>query len=163
MSDQQVRAQNMPIVVHAQYLKDVSFENPGTPASLRPGQSGPQMDVGINLEAHPVADDKIKSLYEVTVQLRVNATREGQPLFLAHVDYGIAVSLTDLPENQHHPVLLIEVPKLAFPFVRQILADLVQNGGYPPLLMTPVDFGALYMERFMKKDGEAQQSAAAAN
>lgn len=147
-----IRAQNLPIVVHAQYIKDVSFENPGTPASLRPTSSTPAMDVGINLEARAIPDDKIKSLYEVNLQLRVKATRDGASLFLASVDYGIAVSLADIPDNQHHPILLIEVPKLAFPFARQVLAELVAGGGYPPLLLTPVDFGAMYMEQFAAKD-----------
>ena len=152
-----IRAQNVPIVVHAQYLKDVSFENPGTPASLRPGGGAPQMDVGINLEVKPISDERIKSFYEVTIQLRVKALRDNAALFLAHVDYALSVSLADIPEAQHHPVLLIEVPKLGFPFARQILADLVQNGGFPPLLLTPVDFGAMYLEQFAK-----QQQAAAA-
>lgn len=147
-----IRAQNVPIIVHAQYLKDVSFENPAAPASLRTGQGQPQMDVGINLQATPIADDKIKSLFELVIQLRVKASRDGQPLFLAHVDYGMAVSLVDIPEGQHHPVLLVEVPKLGFPFARQILADLVQQGGFPPLLLTPVDFGAMYLEQFASKD-----------
>lgn len=156
-----IRAQNLPITVHAQYVKDVSFENPNAPASLRPGQGNPDMDVAINLEARPVPDDKIKALYELTIQLRVKASRENNALFLASVDYSMVVSMPEIPEAQHHPVLLVEVPKLGFPFVRQILATLVQDGGFPPLLLTPVDFGAMYLDQFVKKD--APPAVAAVN
>ena len=156
-----VRAQNVPIVVHAQYLKDVSFENPGTPHSLRPGAGAPQMDVAINLEVKPIADERIKSMYEVTLQLRVKALRDNAALFLAHVDYALTVSLGEIAENQHHPVLLVEVPRLGFPFARQILADLVQNGGFPPLLLTPVDFGSMYVEQFAKQQQAAPATGTA--
>lgn len=151
-----ISVQSMPIVVHAQYLKDVSFENPGAPLSLRPGGT-PEMNVAINLEAKNIPDDKIKNLFEVTIQLRVRAMRDDKPLFLTDIDYALAVSLDQIPETQRHAVLLIEVPKLGFPFIRQILADLVSSGGFPPLMLTPVDFAAMYLERFGKKDGDATQ------
>ncbi len=151
-----ITVQNLPLVVHAQYLKDASFENPGAPLSLR-GNLAPEMNVSINLEAKNIPDDKIKSLFEVTIQLRVRAMRGDHPLFLVDLDYAVAVSLDQIPENQRHAVLLIEVPKLGFPFVRQILSDMVASGGFPPLMLTPVDFGAMYMERFGKKDADTVQ------
>jgi preprotein translocase subunit SecB len=160
-----IRAQNLPIVVHAQYVKDVSFENPGAPQSLRPGQGNPNMDVAINLEARTIADDTIKALYELTIQLRVKASRENTPMFLASVDYAMVVSMPDIAEQHHHPVLLVEVPKLGFPFARQVLATLVQDGGFPPLLLTPVDFGAMYLEQFGTKNAapEIPPASAAVN
>lgn len=151
----QIQAQNIPLTIHAQYLKDVSFENPNAPQSLRPGGGNPDMDVAINLEAKPLSDEKIKALYELTIQLRVKASREKTALFLASVDYSLVVSMPEIPEQQHHPVLLVEVPKLGFPFIRQILANLVQDGGFPPLLLTPVDFGAMYLDQFTKKEAPA--------
>lgn len=154
--DVPINVRSLPIVVHAQYLKDASFENPGAPLSLRPGGT-PEMNVAINLEAKNIPDDKIKTLFEVVIQLRVRAIRDEKPLFLADLDYALAVSLDQVPEAQRHAVLLIEVPKLGFPFMRQILADLVSGGGFPPLILTPVDFGAMYMERFGKKDQDTAQ------
>lgn len=154
--DAPLTVRSFPIVVHAQYLKDVSFENPGAPASLRPG-SAPEMNVSINLEAHNIPDEKIKTLFEVVLQLRVRAMRGEAPLFLADIDYALAVSLDQVPEPQRHAALLIEVPKLGFPFLRQVLADLTASGGFPPLLITPVDFGAMYLERFGKKAGDSVQ------
>lgn len=152
--------QNLPIVVHAQYVKDISFENPNSPNSLRPGQEAPKMDVNINLEANPVNDDKIKNIYEVVLKLSARADRPEYPVFVAELHYAITVSLPNVPEDQHHPLLLVEVPKLAFPFARKILADLTQEGGYPPLLIGPIDFYGMYMGRFAKK---AEGARAAAN
>ncbi len=162
--DAPASVQNLPILVHAQYVKDISFENPNSPNSLRPGQDAPKMDVNINLEANPVQDDKIKNLYEVVLKLGARADRKDYPVFVAELQYAITVSLPDVPEDQHHPLLLVEVPKLAFPFARKILADLTQEGGYPPLLIGPIDFYGMYMSKFAKKNQEeAKQQAAAVN
>lgn len=156
MTDTPTPTTSLPIVVHAQYLKDVSFENPDTPANLRPGQNAPAIELAINLEVRSIADEKISAFYEVTLQLRATAKRGDRNVYLANVDYAIAVSMPNIPAAQHHPTLLIEVPKLAFPFARQVLADLVQGGGYPALLLAPVDFGSLYMTQFA---GPEQKSA----
>jgi preprotein translocase subunit SecB len=154
--------QNLPLIVHAQYVKDSSFENPNSPHSLRPGQEPPKMDVSINLDAHPLQDEQIGNLYEVVLKLSARATRKDYPVFVAELHYGITVSLPDVPESQHHPMLLIEVPKIAFPFARKILADLTQDGGYPPLLVSPVDFYGMYMSRFGRKDEQQQDEAVTA-
>ena len=148
-------AQSMPIVVHAQYVKDISFESPGAPTSLRQQGSSPQMDVSINLEVKGLPDDKLKAFFEVTLQVRVRATRDEAPLFLADIDYAMAVSVDGVGEENRHAVLLIEVPKLGFPFIRQILSTLTRDGGFPPLLLTPIDFAALYIERFANKEPAA--------
>ena len=143
----------LPLVVHAQYVKDISFENPTAPNSLRSGLSAPKMDLSINLDAQKIEDDNIKNLFEVSLHLTARALRDGQPVFIADVLYGVAVSLQDtVPEDQQHPMLMIEVPRLAFPFARQILSDLTQSGGYPALLLGPVDFFNMYMARFGNKE-----------
>lgn len=157
MTDHPIPATSMPITVHAQYLKDISFENPGTPHSLRPGQDSPQIDVAVNLEVQAITDDKIPAFYEVTLQLKASAKRGDKNVYLASVDYGMAVSLPQVPEKAHHAMLLIEVPKLAFPFARQALADLIQGGGFPSLLLAPIDFSTLYMTQF---SGPDQKNAA---
>ena len=160
-SDPVAPVQNLPIVVHAQYVRDSSFENPNSPNSLRPGQEAPKMDVSINLDARPIEDEQIKNLYEVVLKLSAKATRKDYTVFVAELHYGITVSLPDVPESQHHPMLLIEVPKIAFPFARKILADLTQEGGYPPLLVGPIDFYGMYMSRFNKKNEEQETLATA--
>lgn len=138
----------MPMMIHAQYVRDLSFENPGAPESLRPGQPAPAIDISINMDARPLEDRQIRALYEVVISLSATARRANKAVFIAELQYGVSVSLPEIPAEHHHPVLLVEIPRLAFPFVRQILANTTQQAGFPPLLMGPVDFQALYAERF---------------
>ncbi|HRQ61018.1 MAG TPA: protein-export chaperone SecB [Alphaproteobacteria bacterium] len=152
---------NLPIAIHAQYVKDLSFENPNTPESLRGGKAMPVMDVNIGMDARKIADDKIPFLYEVVLNVRAEAKRDDKVVFIAELQYGVTASLNDMPEESHHPVLLIEIPRLAFPYARQILSDMTVQGGYPPLLLNPVDFQALYMDRFKDEIEKARAEAAA--
>lgn len=153
-NDQVTYASNLPVMVHAQYVKDVSFENPSAPFSLKPGQDNPKLDVNINLDVKNIEDTQVKALYEVGLRISVKATRGDQIIYIAEVLYGIAASLPNVPEEHHHPLLLVEIPKLAFPFARKVLADLIQDGGYPALLLGPVDFASMYMARFGQKQQE---------
>lgn len=157
-----IQAKGLPLVIHAQYIKDVSFENPNAPTTLMPGRSGPEMDININLGAREIEDEKQKDLYEVTLMLSATAKKDDLVYFIAEVQYCALASLNDVPENQHHPMLFIEVPKLMFPFARQILSDLSSQGGYPPLLLNPVDFHAMYIERFAKELNQPSSDGAAA-
>lgn len=159
-SSQMATASNLPVMIHAQYVKDVSFENPSAPFSLRAGLENPKMDVNINLDARNIDDPQVKSLYEVALRISVRATRGDQTVYIAEVLYGVAASMPNVAEEHHHPLLLVEVPKLAFPFARKILADLIQDGGYAPLLLGPVDFASMYLSRFGQKPDEAQPVAA---
>lgn len=149
-------AQNLPVVVHAQYVRDLSFENPQAPDSLRQGQDGPKMDISINMDARKLEEDSIENLYEVILKLSATANRQDKVAFIAEVEYGMTVSLPNVPEKHHHPVLMIEVPRLAFPFARQILADITQYGGFPPLLLNPVDFHKMYIDRFTEGEESAE-------
>lgn len=150
---------NMPIMIHAQYVKDLSFENPNAPDTLRGAGGAPEMDVNIGMDARKLPGDE-KSLYEVVLNVRAEALRQGGTMFIAELQYGMTVSLNGVPEEQHHPILLIEIPRMAFPYARQILSDLTTQGGYPPLLLNPVDFQALYIDRFKDEIATAQQEAA---
>lgn len=154
---------NMPVVIHAQYIKDMSFENPGTPASLRGGQEMPKMDINIGMDARKIEDSDIKNMYETVLNVRAVAKRGEDTVFIVELQYGVTVSLNDIPEDQHHPFLLIEVPRLAFPYARQILSDVTTQGGFPPLLLNPVDFQALYMDRFKDEIAQAQAEMEAAS
>jgi preprotein translocase subunit SecB len=148
----------MPVIIHAQYVKDISFENPNAPETLRPGQGGPEMDVNINMDAKKMESAETENLYEVVLSLAASAKRADKAVFLADIQYGAVVSLPGVDTEHHHPLLLVEVPKTLFPFARQLLAELTQSGGYPPLLLNPVDFRALYIERFVTPQSEQTQA-----
>lgn len=150
---------NLPITIHAQYVKDLSFENPNTPESLRGMAKPPEMDVNIGMDARKIEDKDMENLYEVVLNVRAVANNEDQVVFIAELQYGVTVSLQGVPEDQHHPVLLIEIPRLAFPYARQILSETTVQGGYPPLLLNPVDFQALYMDRFKDEIAAAKKEA----
>ncbi len=153
--------QNLPLIIHAQYIRDLSFENPQAPDFLKPNQPPPQMNVNIGMDARPIEalsdsegpQKEGGDLFEVSLHLKAQAVREnGDVVFIAEVDYGVLVELSgDVSDKQRHPLLLIEVPKLAFPFVRQIIGDLTRQGGLPPLLLNPPDFYGLYLSKFRQQ------------
>lgn len=144
-----LEANGLPVTIHTQYVRDISFENPNAPNSLRAGLGMPDMDVNISMDARPLEDANLKNLYEVGLSISARARRGDDVVFIAEIVYGVTVSIEEsVPEDVFHPLLLIEIPKFAFPFARHILATVTQQGGYPPLLLNPVDFQALYMQRF---------------
>ncbi|MFT6657579.1 protein-export chaperone SecB [Maritalea sp.] len=124
-----------------QYIKDLSFENPNAPASLAPGVA-PQIAISINVGAQKQEND----IFAVELTINAKAERDGSVLFNVELVYGGLFSIKDFPENQMHPLVMIECPRLIFPFARQILSNVTQNGGFPPLLMEPVDFSAIYRQ-----------------
>jgi len=159
--DEKIEIGSMPMTIHAQYVRDLSFENPNAPLSLRAGQSAPEMDVNIGMDARKIEDQDIPDLYEVILNVKAQALRGQNSVFVVELQYGTTVSLDQVPENQHHPLLLIEVPRISFPFARQIIADATIQGGFPPLLLNPVDFHALYMQRFGAEVEASQKMAQA--
>ncbi len=157
MSDAKETSQqnpNMPLTIHAQYTKDLSFENPNAPESLRPSDKGaPQMEVNVNLDSKPL---KTKGQFEVVMSIQTKATRGNETLFIAELVYGVVASVAEsVPEQHVHPIIMIEVPKMAFPFARKILCDAVMDGGYPPLMLNPVDFEGLYVSQYKKENEPA--------
>ena len=148
----------LPVTILAQYVRDISFENPNTPDSLRAGQGAPEMNINIGMDARRLDDEQIPNLYEVVLSARAEAARKDQVVFIAEILYGVTVSINEkVPVENHHPLLLIEIPHQAFPHVRQILSDLTMQGGYPPLLLNPVDFHALYTQRFAAEMEESRK------
>ena len=134
----------------AQYLKDLSFENPNAPESLRPSNDTPQIQIGVNVNANPKSDTD----YEVDLKIEARGNMGKDVLFNIEVEYGGIVRLQNVPEESIHPVVLIEGPRMMFPFVRQIIAEATRNGGFPPLMVDPIDFAALYQQRMMQAQGE---------
>lgn len=126
------------IQVVAQYVKDLSFENPGIGTQIQ----RPQIDLGVDLQARRA--NTPPDHFEVTLKLRVAATQDEKPMFLLELAYCGLFHISGIPEEELQPLLLIECPRVIFPFARRIVADAVRDGGLPPLLIEPIDFEALY-------------------
>jgi preprotein translocase subunit SecB len=131
------------IRILAQFIRDLSFENPRAPDSLRGGQAQPQIDLGVELNARGRTD----GLFEVDLKLTTTAARDGETVFQMELVYGGLFAVTGVPEADIEPVLLIECPRYLFPFARRLIADLTAEGGYPPFLLEPLDFAAVYAAR----------------
>lgn len=139
-----------PFIIHDQYVKDLSFENPNV--LLKYTENNIKPDVSVNVETHVL--QLKEETYEVELKAVVNSKAKDKQLFLIELKYGGLVSVdTKLKQDQLEPVLLVHVPFLLFPFVREVLANITKNGGYPPLLIEPIDFASLYL----KKKSEMQK------
>lgn len=144
-------AQEIRIQVIGQYVKDLSFENPGAPMSLT---ARPKIDLGVDLQAKRLDTER----FEAELKLRVSATAEEKPVFLLELVYGGLFLIQNVPDDILQQVLLIEAPHLLFPFARRIIADAVRDGGMPPLMIEPIDFAALY--RAKAAEAQAQKGTA---
>jgi preprotein translocase subunit SecB len=132
------------IRILAQFIRDLSFENPRAPESLRAaGAAQPQIDLGVEMNARGRDD----GLYEVDLKLSAQAGREDGTLFVVEILYGGLFQIGGVAPEDIEPVLLIECPRFLFPFARRIVADLSSEGGFPPFLLDPIDFAAVYQAR----------------
>ena len=136
-----------------QYIRDLSFENPGAPGSILAGGPNPSFSVSINVAVKKQGDD----VYAVELTLNAKAEREQAMLFNVELIYGGVFRLRNVPEDRLPPLLMVECPRLVFPFARQVLANVVQQGGFPPLMMEPVDFQALYIQNLRNLQSQQQQ------
>ena len=127
----------------AQYLKDCSYENPNAPQSLAKDLLAPSIDVTMDVQVQPLGENR----FEVALRTTATASRDAEAVFVAEVLFAGVFELFDVPEEQIQPVCLVECPRLLFPFARRVLSDLTRDGGMPPILLDPVDFGALYERR----------------
>ncbi len=131
------------IGVLAQYVKDLSFENPNAPRSMTPSQQPPTINIQINVDARPMSETDV----EVTLRLEGRAETQGLLLFGFELAFAGLFRVQNVPPESMQPVVLIECPRLLFPFAREIIATATRNGGFPPLLLEPVDFATLYRQR----------------
>lgn len=138
--------------IAAQYIKDASFENPGAPMNLGGGGKAPSIGVAIDLQARKGNEPN----YEVELKISVHAKSEENTVFLAELVYGGVFQLFNIPQETLQPVLLIECPRLIFPFARRIIADMTRDGGYPPLMLDNIDFSQLYRQRMAQLQAEAE-------
>jgi preprotein translocase subunit SecB len=136
------------IRVLAQFTRDLSFESPRAPDSLRlPGQ--PEIEVGVELNARGRPD----GLFEVDLKLTVGSKAENETLFHVELLYGGLFQIAGVPEQHLEPVLLIECPRFLFPYARRIISDLTADGGFPPFSLEPLDFAAVYQARLQAQPG----------
>lgn len=141
-----------------QYVRDLSFENPGAPGSIMAGGGNPAFNVSISVGVKKQSDD----LYAVELNLKAKANREETLLFNVELVYGGVFRLKNIPEAQLSGLLMVECPRLIFPFARQVLANVTQQGGFPPLMMEPVDFMAIYRQNLAALAAKQQEGGAAA-
>jgi preprotein translocase subunit SecB len=148
-------AQDQPpqLNVLAQYIKDFSFENPNAPRSLGQNQQQPAINIQINVNAKPIADNDI----EVELKLEGKADTGGTVLFVFDIVYAGVFRIQNVPQEHVHQLVMIECPRLLFPFAREIIATAVRNGGFPPLLIDPIDFVGLYRQKM--SETQARQEA----
>lgn len=139
--------------VLAQYIKDFSFENPNAPRSLSPSDQQPSINIQINVNAKPLSQTD----FEVELKLEGRAETTSSLLFSFDLAFAGVFRIQNVPQENMHPLVMIECPRLLFPFAREIVASAVRNGGFPPLLIDPIDFVTLYRQRV----GTLQQQPAA--
>lgn len=144
------------IQVVAQYIKDFSFENPNAPESLVSNWPQPETNVEIGLRHGIVRENA----YECTLNFRIESRRKDDQrvTFIIELSYGALVVLHGIPAENHQAALMVEVPKLLFPFAREIVATATTQGGYPPLYLAPVNFEALYVNELKRQQGEKKQA-----
>jgi len=134
---------NPQLNVLGQYIKDFSFENPNAPRSLAPNQNQPAINIAINVGLQQLGQTE----YEVSLKLEGKAENSGSVMFAFDLTFAGIFRLQNVPQEHLQPILLIECPRLLFPFAREMIATAVRNGGFAPLLLDPVDFVALYQQR----------------
>jgi preprotein translocase subunit SecB len=129
--------------VLAQYVKDLSFENPAAPRSLVQSGQSPQIQIQVNVNARGLSEQDV----EVELKIDGQAGEGAETVFRFDLVYAGVFRIQGVPADQRSPLILIECPRMLFPFARQIIADAVRNGGFPPLMIDPIDFAALYRQR----------------
>jgi preprotein translocase subunit SecB len=138
-----------PIVVKAQYTKDLSFENPNAPESLARLQAAPQVNINVSVDTSQLENRD----WEVTIEIKAEATSDSETVFIIELVYGGVFEIDEqVPEDNLRPMLLIECPRLLFPFAREILSSATRDGGLPPLLLQPIDFVQLYRQKFAQPE-----------
>jgi preprotein translocase subunit SecB len=140
----QTGQQAMPLQLNIQYTKDLSFEVPGAPEIFVNLREQPRVDLSLDVQARPVPGQP--NVYEVSLQIRADAKVAETSCFIAELAY-CGVFTVNVPQEHLEPVLLVECPRLLFPFARNILADVTRDGGFPPVMLAPIDFVALWQSR----------------
>jgi preprotein translocase subunit SecB len=145
-----------PFIINGQYLKDMSFENPSPLKSLTPNDISSEINVGIDVNAQKLTEKS----FELVLSFRIEGKRGEDVLFLLEIDYaGVLTVHNDVPEDAYHPLLLVEGPRMLFPYARALIAQIVQEGGFPQLNLQPIDFLALYQDRVGKNQEKGNEKS----
>jgi preprotein translocase subunit SecB len=144
-------AQGPVMIINAQYVRDLSFENPRAPESLIGQNSPPEVGVEIDVKARQINNE----LFEVVLSIQVQARTANEVTFLIELDYGAVVTIRNAASEMIAALILVEAPRMLFPFARAIISDATRDGGFPPLLISPVDFADLQRRKAL----QAQQAA----
>lgn len=148
-------AQNAPSMrVLAQYLKDHSFENPKAPQSFMDNGQAPNIEVNVDVAARGIGNDQ----YEVELSASARATRGGEINFVVETTYAGIFEIKNVPQDQLEPIMIVECPRILFPFMRQIIAETTTNGNFPPIMLDPIDFLSLYQQRKIQAGAQAAQA-----
>ena len=152
-ADQKPQTQAQPqVMIHAQYVKDLSFENPHAVAAHLEQSEQPQVEIGVNVNADKINDQQ----YEVRLLITAKATTDERSLFLVELTYAAIVSLSGAEPEQVNPLIMIEGPRLIFPFARSIISNMTRDGGFMPLNLQPVDFVAVYRHSLEQQKAAAE-------
>lgn len=127
------------LIVNAQYVKDLSFENPRAPQSLIQQNTQPAVDINVDVKAQNLGPN----VFEVVLTINATARTENEPVFLVELAYGAVVTVNNAPQEMVAPLILVETPRIVFPFARAVIANATRDGGFPPLLINPIDFAEL--------------------
>jgi len=138
--------------VLAQYVKDLSFESPGAPNSLRGRDKAPGIAINVNVNANPLSDKE----FDVNLTLTAKASFEKDVLFNVELVYGGVFRIEGFPQEHMLPLLFVECPRLLFPFARQIVAEATRNGGFPPLMLDPIDFAQMFQQKLADDQAKAK-------
>jgi len=155
---QQPQADAPAVHIGAQYVKDLSFENPGAPRVLISGVKQPQGNVRIDVRTNQVSG----TTFEVVLTIKVDARSEEDSAYLVELVYGGLVETRNMTQEQAMPLLMVEVPRFLFPFARAIIAEATRNGGFQPLMLQPIDFASLYRRQMEQLRARQQQQAGGA-
>ncbi|MCP5361117.1 MAG: protein-export chaperone SecB [Hyphomicrobiales bacterium] len=137
------------VKVNAQYIKDLSFENPNAPKSLMRSKEQPKIDINLDLRRSHLQDNT----HALDMHIHAKAYTDEQTLFVLELVYGGLFTLENIPEAEIEPAMLIFCPTLLFPFARRVVSDVTRDGGFPPLTLEPIDFGKLYLQRQQQAGG----------
>lgn len=143
--------QPQQLIINAQYIKDLSFENPNAPTSLRQQNTPPAVEINVDVKAQGMGQDT----YEVVLTINASAKIQNDTLFLVELSYGGLATVRNVPQEILTTVILVETPRLLFPFARNIIAETTRDGGFPPLLINPIDFSEV-----LRRNAAAGQTAA---
>ena len=146
--------------VLAQYIKDLSFENPRAPHSLGQREKAPSININVNVNANPLSETD----FDVLLSLDAEARDDTTVVFKAELVYGGVFRISGFPQEHMLPLLFIECPRLLFPFARQVIADATRNGGFPPLMIDPIDFASMFTQRMAaEQQNQARPGATGPN